>query len=323
MPILATIKDLKSGMRLSSNIVNKFNVLLPANHELTESDISTLARLISDKSIYIVDPSLDDIVDFDDVSHAQTVARVIQEKSSTVIDKVCSIFRSGQSLSGSNMAEMDKVIRESVKYLVDNPVTMALVQQSKNWEKYLQDHSSKVFYLSLVIGNKIRTYIKNERIRISSARFISNPTELTPLGTAALFHDIAMVKISHLYQKNELDDIEKKMLMQHPHTGAQMLPESISPVIRTSIREHHENHMGTGYPEGLPGEAIHVFARIIRIADAYCFATADRVGYKGKLEALVLYEMLYGNCKKFYDPEILAVFGSIVPPFPIGAKLKL
>jgi len=102
-----------------------------------------------------------------------------------------------------------------------------------------------------------------------------------------------------------------------------MLPDSIGPVVRTSILYHHENQMGTGYPDGLAGDSIGVFSKIIRVADAYCAAIADRVDYKAKLPVVALYEMLHGDGKQYYDPEILSVFGQLVPPFPIGAKLKL
>ena len=252
MPLLTTINDLQPGMILSSNIVNKFNVLLPKGHELTDNDIIKLTHLIPKTNIYVIDPSLDDIVNFDDVSLAQTVASVVQEKSATVIDKIDTIIRSGRSLTSADANGMNRLIKETVAYVVENPVTMALVQQSKTWENYLQNHSSNVFYLSLLVGNRMRNYIKHERIRLSSARVISKVTELNPLGTAALFHDIAMVNLAYLYDKEEpLNDEEKELLRLHPHTGAQMLPESIGPVVRTSIRDHHENHIGTGYPEGI------------------------------------------------------------------------
>jgi len=324
VPILINVDELKPGMRLGNNVVNKYSVLLPQGHILTEKDITSLGRLIPDKKVHITDPSLDDFVDFDDVTHAQTVSQVIREKSASVLDKVGTIVKEGKSLTSANVNEMKDVIKQSIDYLTDNSITMALVEQSRDWEDYLQEHSSNVFYLSLLIGNKIYNYVKNERERLSAASHIHNVKDLRPLGTAAMFHDLGMVPLAYLYLKQEpLTDMEKHALRLHPHTGADMLPESISPIVRLSIRQHHENNKGTGYPEGLTGNAINIFSRIIRIADAFCSATADNVGYKGRLEALVLYDMLYGDCKEFYDQELLKVFNTLVPPFPIGAKLKL
>ena len=102
-----------------------------------------------------------------------------------------------------------------------------------------------------------------------------------------------------------------------------MLPEEIGPVVKHVIRSHHENQDGTGYPEGVPGDRINIFARIVRVADAYAAATATKVYQQAKSSIRVLYEILYGPYQSFYDPTILKVFASVTQPLPIGAKLKL
>lgn len=324
MPILVPVEELRPGMCLGSNVVNNFAVLLPHGHELTEDNLANLERLIPGQSVQIVSPSLDGVADFEDITKAQIVSQTIREKSATVIDRIDAIVRAGRTLGDHDIAEINRAMHGAVKYLTENSVTMALIEQSKNWDNYLQEHSSNVFYLSILIGNSVRTYIRSERNRLSAAHNISNVTDLRPLATAALFHDIGMVKLAYLYHKDgPLSDAEKQALLKHPQIGAKILPKTISSIARASIRSHHENRQGTGYPDGLAGESIGVFARIIRIADAYCSATTDTAVHQGRLPAIVLYEMLYGHCKEFYDPELLAVFGTLMPPFPVGAKLKL
>ena len=70
-------------------------------------------------------------------------------------------------------------------------------------------------------------------------------------------------------------------------------------------------------------DQIPVFARIIRIADAYSAATSEKVYKQAKSPIQTLYEMVEGPFKSFYDPAIMKVFASIIQPIPIGAKLKL
>jgi len=324
MPILVHVDDLEPGMCLASNIINRFSVLLPHGHTISEKDIASLKRLTPDSMIQVVDPLLDQIVEFQDDSHDQNVSRVVRKNVASVIGKVGSNIRSGVHLTRENIAGMQKVIHEMLQYLQDNPVTMAVIEQSSGWDDYLQQHSAGVFYLSLVIGNTIRNYIKGERERLSSAKSIYNAMNLAPLATAALFHDIGMVPLEHIYSKDEpLTDEEKEMIRAHPITGAEMLPDQIHPMAKKTIREHHENQNGTGYPNSLPGEKISIFARIIRIADAYSAAISQKVYQQAKSPASVLYEMLYGRFRSCYDPVILKVFTSIVPPFPIGAKVQL
>ncbi|MCK4628520.1 MAG: HD domain-containing protein [Sedimentisphaerales bacterium] len=324
MPILVPVSELELGMCLASNIVNRYSVLLPHGHTISEKDIMSLNRLIPEGMVQVVDPILDQIIEFQDDSYDQNVSRVVRKNVASVVSKVSEQVRSGVCLTSDNIAGMQEVIDEMLRYLRENPVTMALIEQSSGWDDYLQQHSSSVFYLSLVIGNTIRNYIKGERERLSAATYIHDSLNLTPLATASLFHDLGMVPLEYLYRKKvPLTDEEKEKIRLHPHTGADMLPDKIEPIVRQIVRDHHENQNGSGYPQGLPGNKVNIFSRIIRVADAYAAAISDKVYKKGKPSTAVLHEMLHGGYRHFYDPVILKVFASIVPPFPIGAKLKL
>jgi hypothetical protein len=102
-----------------------------------------------------------------------------------------------------------------------------------------------------------------------------------------------------------------------------MLPYEIAPAARAIVRTHHENFDGTGYPSGLVADKIHVFSRIVRIADAYNAATAAHVYKEGRSPARALWEMSAGPYARFYDPVLMKVFTRLIQPFPIGAKLQL
>ncbi len=324
MPILIRVANLEPGMCLAANLVNRYSVLLPHGHTLSEKDIASLTRRIPDEMVQVINPLLDQIVDFQDNSHDQNVSQTVRKNVATVVSKVSSQIRTGVSLTSDNIVGMQNTIDEMLNYLQQNPVTMALIEQSGGWDDYLQQHSSNVFYLSIVIGNTIRNYIMNERHRLTAAKQIRNPMNLTPLATAALFHDIGMVPLEHLYHKKEpLTNEEKQMIRNHPHAGAEMLPDKVDSMVRLVVRSHHENQNGTGYPEGIPADKINIFAKIIRVADAYTAAISDKAYQKKKSSAAVLYEMLHSKHRAFYDPVVLKVFSSIVPPFPIGAKLKV
>ncbi|MCK5270596.1 MAG: HD domain-containing protein [Sedimentisphaerales bacterium] len=324
MPILVPVSELELGMCLASNIVNQYSVLLPHGHTICEKDIVSLNRLIPKRMVQVVDPILDQIVEFQDDSYDQNVSRVVRKNVASVVSKVSEQVRSGVCLTRKNIAGMQEVIDEMLRYLRENPVTMALIEQSSNWDDYLQQHSSSVFYLSLIIGNTIRNYITGERKRLSSATNIHNILDLTPLATASLFHDLGMVPLEYLYHKKEpLTNEEKEKIRLHPHAGADMLPEKIEPIVRQTVRDHHENQNGSGYPQGLPGNKVNIFSRIIRVADAYAAAISDKIHKKGRPPAAILHEMLSSNYRHYYDPVILKVLVSIVPPFPIGTKLKL
>ena len=324
MPVLLSVKELEPGMVLANNIYNEFSVLLSHGRKLTEYDINALARKFPDEMIQVIDPVLDEIVEFDKDQHDREISTEVRRNIATVSKKVSSAIRGRIELKGPNVAGIQKVIEEMMKYLEDNPVTMAIIEQSSNWNDYLQEHSANVFYLSLVIGNTIRNYVKRERERLSAAKSIHNAMNLIPLATAALFHDIGMIPVEHVYQKKEpLTEEEKTAIRQHPILGAEMLPEQIDPMARLIVRCHHENQNGSGYPAGLSGDRINILARIVRVADAYSAATAEKVYQKAKTPIRTLYEMLHEPYRTLYDPVVLKIFAAIMQPLPIGAKLKL
>jgi len=324
MPILLHIDDVEPGMQLASNVVNSFSVLLPHGRILSENDIQALRRRFPDLTVQILDPVLDQVIEFENTGKDRETSLKVCKTISFVTGKVTAAIRNGLALDGDNVKGIETVIQEMLAYICENPVTTAIIEQSGNWDDYLQEHSANVFYLSLLMGNTIKNYIKQERERMTLASTLNKAMDLLPLATGALFHDIGMVPLERLYHKNEpLTEQEKAAIRAHPQTGADMLPGRIDPMVKQVVRQHHENQRGDGYPDGLKGDRINIFARIVRIADAYSAAITRKVYHRAQNPACVLYEMLYGSVSCCYDSIVMKVFASMMQPLPIGAKLKL
>lgn len=103
--------------------------------------------------------------------------------------------------------------------------------------------------------------------------------EVFAVTTAALLHDLGKIALPDglLYKVGPLSLTERTLMQQHPALGAQIL--EVSPFLHhlmPAVQHHHENWDGSGYPDGLSGEAIPRAARIIRVAEAYQAMTTDR-----------------------------------------------
>ena len=133
--------------------------------------------------------------------------------------------------------------------------------------------------------------------------------ETENLRRAARMHDIGKIGIpdSILKKAGRLTDEEYAVMKSHVVRGAEILKDftMIDHVVE-GARFHHERYDGRGYPDGLKGEDIPLYGRIIGVADAFDAMTANRV-YRKKMDfAYVLGEMERGRGTQF-APEIVDI----------------
>lgn len=326
MPLLVPCQELEPGMRLCEPILARNRVMLAGGKVLTHADVDALQRRYPEVWVRVGDPILDDVVEFEDDSHDRKVAATVQGKIAKSMSEVSRRFSSRASIQSMNVSAIHESVAGIIDYLDDNPVSAALLHQSLDSGTPLAERAGNVFYLSMILGCAVRDYISRERRRSTACRWLDLKIsmDLLPLGVGAMFCDIGLLPISHIFtQREPLSEEDCRALVAHPNTGADMLPTSFAAAARSIVRTHHENCDGTGYPSGLVGDKIHVFSRIVRIADAYNAATASNVYKEAKSPARALWEMTAGTYRAFYDPVLMKVFSRLIQPFPIGAKLHL
>ncbi len=98
--------------------------------------------------------------------------------------------------------------------------------------------------------------------------------ERAVLKHAAPMHDIGKIATPDavLLKPGKLDPAEWEIMKQHPAVGLSILDGSSRPILRAAAviaHQHHEKYDGSGYPQGLKGENIHLYARIVAVADVF------------------------------------------------------
>jgi HD-GYP domain-containing protein (c-di-GMP phosphodiesterase class II) len=78
------------------------------------------------------------------------------------------------------------------------------------------------------------------------------------------------------------------------------------------ILDHHERFDGSGYPNGIKGEEIHVGARMIAIVDAFCSMTTERSDRNYKKGLLSAISEINANTETQFDPQLVSVFNDVV-----------
>ena len=138
--------------------------------------------------------------------------------------------------------------------------------------------------------------------------------QLTLLYKAALLHDVGTlsVPVDVLSKGGRLDPAEFSQVKRHPVVGEQILgalPRSDQ--LLPAVRHHHERVDGAGYPDGLGGNDIPLFARVIAIADAFVAMTSDRP-YRGRLSRKEAVGILRQGAGKQWDAGLVERFLKLV-----------
>ena len=135
----------------------------------------------------------------------------------------------------------------------------------------------------------------------------------------ALLHDVGKLIIPPevLNKTERLNDEEWALMKSHTTAGVEMLaaiefPWDVAPMVES----HHERWDGTGYPNGLAGEAIPLIARILTIADVYDALTSVR-SYKLAMSHEEALDVLRGDVGSMFDPVVFAWFETVADSFSI------
>lgn len=131
------------------------------------------------------------------------------------------------------------------------------------------------------------------------------------LKLAAPMHDVGKIGISDktLKKPGRLNDEERSEMNKHAEIGAEILGMQKSKVLkyaRIVALEHHEKWDGSGYPNGLEGDNIHLFARIVAITDVFDALTSKRP-YKDPWTVEKTIKLLKEESGKHFDPRLVTL----------------
>lgn len=198
-----------------------------------------------------------------------------------------------QALISRSAPSFDSLLmrQELDSWMVGMVETMVATIEAK--DTYTFGHSERVCRYSLAIGDELKlTRDIRKQLMISS-----------------LCHDIGKIGIpdSILKKASFLSNEEYQEMKQHPEIGADIINNMPNAQrFLSGIKYHHERWDGTGYPDGLAGEEIPFFGRIVAVSDAFDAMVSGR-SYSGFMDETEAVEKLEKEAELF-DPEILKAF---------------
>jgi len=169
-----------------------------------------------------------------------------------------------------------------------------LLNALKCKDLYTWEHSLRVSFFSTTLGRELNL----------------SPFEIYELEVSALLHDIGKIGVPDqiLLKPSRLDENEFQQMKQHPSSSGNILSDFPSfQKMSLGAKHHHERYDGRGYPDGLKGDNIPLYARIILIADTFDAMTSTRPYRKG-LDCQIAYQELRDFSGTQFDPILVEKF---------------
>ena len=160
-------------------------------------------------------------------------------------------------------------------------------------DAYTGSHSRGVVELSLAVSDSLGLDFDQRR----NVEF------------AALLHDVGKISVPNeiINKPGPLDDAEWEVIRRHTIEGERMLKRigGVLAEVGTIVRASHEDFDGSGYPDGLAGEAIPIEARIVTACDAFSAMTTTR-SYRKAMSTEAALAELRACAGTQFDPEVVA-----------------
>ena len=294
------IDELTKEMRLAKSIYHNDKLILAEGTDNLQRYVDSLINS-GIFSVYVVDEISKDI-EVPDV-----VKEVTRKKCKKILNNCFSVIKNQGQLAKELVDDMVTTI---IGELLDREDVILSMEDIGAKDDATLIHSVSTAVYAVITGRTLGM----------------TKEELKKLAEGALFHDIGKILLDSelLSKQGKLTDEEYDSIMQHPLIGYDILKKQsqFSEESRLVALQHHERLDGSGYPNGIKGEQITVFSKIVGIADVYDALTAERC-YRRSMSNFKAYTMLKKDVGIKYDKDIFKAFMSNIAVYPNGIVVNL
>ncbi len=242
-----------------------------------------------------------------DASREMAAATMSYADAKSTAKSIMSSLRLGRALE---MNQIYQVVDSCVDSILRNDNALLLLTKIKNKDEYTAEHCINVSILSAafakhlgLLGGEIRT-----------------------VALCGLLHDVGKMRIDDdiLNKPGALTPEEFAVMKNHTTFGRDVLaalPRLAHAAVDVAY-SHHERMDGKGYPRGLAGHQIPLFAKIVGLVDTYDAITSSRVYDKGRasMEAL---QIIHRNKSTQFDAGLAVEFIRMIGVYPPGSIVEM
>ncbi|WP_424687911.1 MAG: HD domain-containing phosphohydrolase [Halarcobacter ebronensis] len=252
-----------------------------------------LIFLAASTLIYRINFPLDFIINY--IEKIRNNKKGLSSKLPIVIDdefgKLSKSFNSMTRTISKNIKEIQSLNKEIEDTQKEVILTMGAIGETRSKET----------------GNHVKRVA--EYSKILAIKYGLDENEANLLKEASPMHDIGKVGIPDRVLKKpaKLNDEEWEIMKGHAQLGYEMLKHSNRKILKAAAivaKEHHEKWDGSGYPNGLKGEEIHIYGRITAVADVFDALGSDRC-YKKAWPLEEILDLFKKERGKHFDPKLV------------------
>ncbi|MBC3879775.1 HD-GYP domain-containing protein [Undibacterium sp. LX40W] len=234
-------------------------------------------------------------------------AAQIVGKSKTAVFSMFTEARMGKAIEAEQAMPLVEEIANSV---MRNPGALIGLARLKTADDYTYMHSVAVCALMIALARQLKL----------------SDNETREAGLAGLLHDIGKMAVPSdiLNKPGKLTDEEFVSIKEHPGAGYEMLLEAkgVGQIALDVCLHHHEKMDGTGYPKGLKGDQISLYAKMGAVCDVYDAITSNRPYKAGWCPAESLKKMSEW-ARGHFDETVFQAFVRSIGIYPVGTLVKL
>jgi HD-GYP domain-containing protein (c-di-GMP phosphodiesterase class II) len=239
----------------------------------------------------------------DEYPRAQAAVKALSDGIDEMFDDVSR----GQGL---DVVRVKRSVEPMIDSVTRNPDACIWLARMKQEDQYTYQHS---------LGASIWAVALGRQLGLPKA-------DLRSLAIGGLLFDVGKLRIEPelLRADRSLTDDEFKQVRSHVELGVSMIKDSglMNTDVLAMVNYHHERHDGSGYPEGLAGDDIPIFARIGAIVDCYDAITSHR-SYARAIPPSTAIKMLYEWKDIDFQAELVEEFIQAVGIYPAGTLVEL
>jgi len=228
-------------------------------------------------------------------------------QSKQAVMSMFSEARMGKTVDTGSAKQLVEEITDSVSR---NPGALISLARLKTADDYTYMHSVAVCAMMVALAKQLG--LDEEQTRSA--------------GIAGLMHDLgkAAMPMDVLNKPGKLTDAEFAIIKTHPEEGYKLLQSGtdVDPMVLDVCLYHHEKVDGSGYPKGLKGDQISLFAKMGAVCDVYDAITSNRP-YKSGWDPAESLRKMAEWASGHFDGKVFQAFVKSLGIYPIGSLVQL